>query len=28
MKKAWFNWYDKEWWHYSDTKNYPMERGD
>ena len=28
MKKAWFNWYDKEWWHYSDTTNYPMERWD
>ena len=26
--KAWFVWYDKEWWHYSDKKDYPMERGD
>lgn len=26
MKKAWFNWYDKEWWHYSDSKDYPMEK--
>ena len=28
MKKAGFVWYDKEWWHYSDSTSYPMERGE
>jgi D-alanyl-D-alanine dipeptidase len=28
MENAWFSWYEKEWWHYSDKKNYPMIRTD
>jgi D-alanyl-D-alanine dipeptidase len=28
MEEAWFSWYEKEWWHYSDKKSYPMIRTD
>ena len=28
MKKAGFVWYSKEWWHYSDSTDYEMKRGE
>lgn len=28
MKEAWFKWYNKERWHYSDKDTYPLEKGD
>ena len=28
MENAWFSWYEKEWWHYSDKKSYHMIRTD